>query len=66
MKLIKKKLNDKLCGDAYNKVFIPAPSDSPIRKQIKKNLGVVWNDNLIWLKVRNPQWHVRNDLDETD
>ena len=65
MKLINK-IKDKIWDDVYGKVFEHAPYDSPVRKQIKKNLGVVWNDNFIVLKIRNQKDNIGNDLNETD
>ena len=67
MKLINRKLNDNTWDDVDDKVLKHAPYYSPVREHIKKNFGCVWNDDsLITLKILNPRWHIRRDLDETD
>ena len=68
MKLLKGELRDKIYSNAYAKVVKHAPWNTPVRKQIEKNFG--WwrwdNDGLIWLKIFNTRWNIRNDLNETD
>ena len=67
MKLINEKLDNNIWFDVDDKALEHAPWDSPIRNQIGKNFGVRWDgDNLFRLKIGNSQWHIGNDLDETD
>ena len=65
MKLIKGELKDKIWDDVYGKVFEHAPWNSPVSQQIRKNLGW-WDDDLFRLKIDNPRWNIRDDLNETD
>ena len=64
MKLINKKLRDKIWSDLRDKVNEHAPYGNPVRTQIEKNFGM-WDDDLNRLKVHNPKLNIRNDLDET-
>ena len=67
MKLLNKELNDKLCGDVYNKVLEHEPWNSPVRNQIQKNLGWLWGDDtLIRSKIYNPKLNIIRNLNETD
>ena len=67
MKLIKGELKDKILKDVHIKVLKHAPWDTPVYKQIRKNIGW-WNDNdgLFRLKIRNPKLNIRRNLDETN
>ena len=65
MKLIKFELNDKIWSDVYDKVLKYSPHNSPVREQIRKNLGWWWNgDGLFRLKIYNLKNDIRKDLDE--
>ena len=66
MKLLKYELNDKMRTDVFDKVLECSSYASPVRNQIRKHFGLWENDGLIKLKVNDPQWYIRNDLDETD
>ena len=66
MKLLKDELDDKIVCVVVSKVIKHSPYGSHVRDQIKKNIGWWGDDGLIRLKVRNSQWHIRNDLDETN
>ena len=66
MKLLNNELNHKIWSDVYDKVLKHSPYHSPVREQIRKNLGW-WEDDssLIRLKIYNPKSNIGNDLDET-
>ena len=67
MKILNDELKYNIWDDVHRKIFEHAPCNSHVRKQIENNLG--WqgdDDSLIKLKVNDPQWYIRNDLDETD
>ena len=65
MKLINKKLRNKIWGDVQDKVFKHMPYDNPVRIRTRKNFGFRRNDNnLIRLKIRNQKDNIGNDLDE--
>ena len=66
MKLIKGELRYKILNDVRDKVQKHVPWGSPVREQIRKNLGLAWDDDsLIRLKIRNPKLNIRGNLDET-
>ena len=65
MKLLNYELRNNICADVRYKVFKHAPYGNPVRKQIRKNLGLWDDDNLIMSKIDNPKWNIGNDLDET-
>ena len=65
MKLINNELNDNVWDDVYNKTLEHAPYHSPVREQIKKNVGWWPDDSLIRLKIFNPKWNIIRTLDET-
>ena len=64
MKLINDELKDKIWDDVSDKFLKHAPWNSPAYKQIRKNFGLRWDDSLIRLKIRNPQWNIRLNLNE--
>ena len=66
MKLINKKLKDKLWIDVDDKVLKHLSYGSPVHYQIQKNLGWRGDDDLFRLKIGNPRTHIRKDLDETN
>ena len=66
MKLLNKKLKDKILKDVRAETLKHASYDSPVHKQIRKNLGWWDNDSLIRLKVINPKNNIGYDLNETD
>ena len=65
MKLLNDELNDNILNDVDDEVLDHLPYYSPVRNQIRKNFGWWGNNNLIRLKIGNPKWHMRNDIDET-
>ena len=74
MKLIKYELYNQIMNDAYDKVLEHAPCSSPANEQIKRKFGWLAGDDLIRLKIDNPLWNIKGDvngylngnLDETD
>ena len=63
MKLINYELRNKVVIRTRTKVREHVPYRSPVRRQIRKNLGL-W-DGLLRLKVLNPKLNIVDDLDET-
>ena len=66
MKLLNNELEDKIWSDVRDKVNEHAPWDGPIHEQIRKNFGL-WGDvTLSTLKIDQPNFNIRWDLNETD
>ena len=66
MKLINNQLRDKIYSDVSDKVLKHAPFHSSVHKQITKNFGWWGDDGLFRVKIDNPRWHIRGNLDETN
>ena len=66
MKLLNNQLKNKIWYDVHDEIIEHAPWNSPVRYQIRKNLGLWINDNnLFRLKIHNTKNIIGNDLDET-
>ena len=64
MELINDELKNKIWTDVQDKVRKHAPYGSPVRNKITKNFGLWENDDLFRLKIYNPQWYIRRNLNE--
>ena len=66
MKLINYKLKNKIWNNVQELCLEHALFHSPVRDQIKKDLGL-WDgdDSLFRLKIYDSKLNIRNDLDET-